>query len=48
MGDLAHNLDSCGNDADFQAGVHLFNAGRFWHAHEEWETLWLRSHGAQA
>ncbi|HYF63395.1 MAG TPA: DUF309 domain-containing protein [Herpetosiphonaceae bacterium] len=47
MDDLTHNLDSCGNDADFQAGVRLFNAGHFWHAHEEWEALWLRSHGTQ-
>lgn len=45
MGDLTHNLDSCGNDPDFQAGLRLFNAGHFWHAHEEWEALWLRSYG---
>ena len=22
------------------AAVDLFNAGRFWHAHEDWEDLW--------
>ena len=22
------------------AGVEHFNAGRFWHAHEDWEHLW--------
>ena len=22
------------------AGVEHFNAGRFWHAHEDWEDLW--------
>lgn len=27
------------------AGVELFNAHRFWDAHEAWETLWLRSEG---
>ena len=25
---------------EYLAGVDLFNAGRFWHAHEEWETAW--------
>jgi hypothetical protein len=25
----------------FLLGVEHFNAGRFWHAHESWETLWL-------
>ena len=24
-------------------GVSLFNAHRFWHAHEAWETIWLAS-----
>ena len=28
-------------------GVELFNAGRFWHAHEEWETLWLAASGEE-
>ena len=23
-----------------KAGVEHFNAGRFWHAHEDWEDLW--------
>ena len=27
-------------------GVALFNAHRFWEAHEAWESLWLRSAGA--
>jgi hypothetical protein len=27
--------------AEFAAGVALFNAGRYWHAHEEWEKVWL-------
>lgn len=25
----------------FLEGVELFNGGRFWHAHEAWEKLWL-------
>src|SRR5215207_6434187 len=24
----------------YQAGIRLFNAGEFWHAHEEWEICW--------
>jgi predicted metal-dependent hydrolase len=26
-------------------GVELFNAGRFWEAHEAWEELWLKESG---
>ncbi len=29
----------------FAAGVDLFNAGRFFEAHEAWEQVWLRSTG---
>jgi predicted metal-dependent hydrolase len=28
-------------------GIALFNERRFWHAHEAWEKLWLRSGGAE-
>lgn len=24
----------------YLAGLELFNSGRFWHAHEEWEDAW--------
>jgi uncharacterized protein len=24
----------------YLAGLELFNSGRFWHAHEEWEEAW--------
>jgi predicted metal-dependent hydrolase len=27
---------------EFEHGVELFNAGRFWHAHEAWEMVWQR------
>ncbi len=27
-------------DELFRRGVALFNGGRYWHAHEAWETLW--------
>ena len=27
------------------AGVELFNAQKFWHAHEAWEELWLHASG---
>ncbi len=33
------------NDADYREGIDLFNCGEFWHAHEAWETRWLRSSG---
>ncbi len=34
---------------DFRHGIALFNAGRFWHAHEAWEAVWRRqrAHPAQ-
>ena len=28
-----------------EAGIAEFNAGRHWHAHEEWEHLWLGLEG---
>ena len=28
-------------------GTALFNAGKFWHAHEAWEQLWLPARGAE-
>jgi predicted metal-dependent hydrolase len=27
------------------AGIELFNAQKFWHAHEAWETPWLTAEG---
>jgi predicted metal-dependent hydrolase len=27
----------------FHAGIELFNAGHYWHAHEQWEQCWLTS-----
>jgi len=29
---------------DFNRGIELFNAGKFWHAHEAWEQVWRRHH----
>jgi predicted metal-dependent hydrolase len=29
--------------AGYLAGIELFNSGKFWHAHEEWEKAWLAS-----
>jgi len=26
----------------FNEGITLFNKGKFWHAHESWERVWLR------
>ncbi len=31
----------------FQRGIDLFNAGRFFQAHEAWEQSWLRSSGEE-
>ena len=31
----------------FERGRELFNHGRFFEAHEAWEKLWLRAHGAR-
>lgn len=28
---------------DYIEGIRLFNAGKFWHAHECWEQCWLGS-----
>jgi uncharacterized protein len=32
---------------EYLAGLELFNSGRFWHAHEEWETAWKSTHDPQ-
>ncbi len=29
-------------------GVRLFNAGHYWHAHEQWEACWLAASGDDA
>jgi uncharacterized protein len=31
--------------ADFEEGIALFNAGRYFECHEVWERLWLRADG---
>ena len=33
---------------EFHEGLRLFNAGEFWHAHEQWEQCWLRARGPDA
>ncbi len=37
-----------GDRARFLEGVALFNAGRFWHAHEAWEDVWKENPGGDA
>lgn len=32
----------------FLDGVRLFDAGHYWHAHEQWERCWLASTGREA
>lgn len=34
-------------DSEFIEGVALFNAGRFFEAHEVWEIVWKRTTGAE-
>ncbi len=34
--------------AHFLEGVRLFNAGHYWHAHEQWEACWLEAEGDEA
>ena len=31
--------------SSLEEGVALFNAQRFWHAHEAWERIWLAAEG---
>jgi predicted metal-dependent hydrolase len=33
---------------EYLEGVRLFNAGHYWHAHEQWEQCWLRAQGDDA
>lgn len=30
-------------EEEYREGIRLFNAGEFWHAHEQWEACWLRA-----
>ncbi len=32
----------------YTEGLELFNQGRFWHAHEAWEAIWLEADGVQS
>ncbi len=32
----------------YDEGIRLFNAGEFWHAHEQWEACWLRADEPEA
>ncbi len=32
----------------FLAGIQLFNAGEYWHAHEQWEICWREVEGMDA
>lgn len=34
--------------AAYLEGIRLFNAGHYWHAHEQWEHCWLASQGRDA
>ena len=37
---IADEIDAAEADAIFRRAIALFNAVRYWHAHEEWERLW--------
>ena len=32
----------------YREGIRLFNAGEFWHAHEQWEICWLAASEPEA
>ncbi len=32
----------------YREGIRLFNAGHYWHAHEQWEQCWLVAHEPDA
>lgn len=32
-------------DEALDRGIERFNRGEFWHAHEEWESVWLHERG---
>jgi predicted metal-dependent hydrolase len=38
-------MNKRGSEEHFQAGIDLFNAGRFFECHEAWERVWLRASG---
>jgi predicted metal-dependent hydrolase len=50
---LSHAIDLCtmkaetqfvdGSPPQYIEGIRLFNAGEFWHAHEQWEACWMGS-----
>jgi len=41
VGIIAEPLFSDEQLRHFMQGIALFNAGKHWHAHEEWEATWL-------
>jgi predicted metal-dependent hydrolase len=43
--DHPRNAEEPRHSEELALGVELFNAGRFWHAHEAWEEIWLRAVG---
>jgi predicted metal-dependent hydrolase len=43
--DKSSDLHPSGLHPSFHEGVQLFNAQKFWHAHEAWERIWLVAHG---
>lgn len=43
-----NNSPSPPRPSAFFEGIRLFNAGHFWHAHEQWEACWLAATGDDA
>ncbi len=41
----ADPIEAPWDDPRLDAGIRLFNDGEHWHAHEEWEGLWLGLEG---
>lgn len=36
-------MSEAGDTSLYHEGIRLFNDGAFWHAHEQWELVWMRS-----
>ncbi len=45
---MEHTTDQTLAPDPFLAGIQLFNAGEYWHAHEQWEICWRAAQGEEA
>lgn len=43
MSQTSEQQHAADNEQLFLEGIRLFNAGAFWHAHEQWEACWRQA-----